>query len=34
MGVFIDDLVRVEFHLQEAALSLVNMGEQIDGHFT
>jgi hypothetical protein len=28
MGVFIDDLVRVEFHLGEAAVSLVNMGEQ------
>ena len=32
MGVFIDDLVRVEFHLEEAAVSLVSMGEQIDGH--
>ena len=31
MGVFIDDLVRVEFHLEEAAVSLVSMGEQIDG---
>ena len=30
MGVFIDDLVRVEFHLEEAAVSLVSMGEQID----
>jgi hypothetical protein len=34
MGVFIDDLVRVEFHLEEAAVSLVSMGEQIDGHLT
>jgi hypothetical protein len=34
MGVFIDDLVRVEFHLEEATVSLVSMGEQIDGHLT
>jgi hypothetical protein len=33
MGVFIDDLVRVEFHLEEAAVSLVSMGEQIDRTF-
>ena len=34
MGVFIDNLVRVEFHLEEAAVSLVNMGEKIDRHLT
>jgi hypothetical protein len=34
MGVFIDDLVRVEFYLEEATVSLVSMGEQIDGHLT
>jgi hypothetical protein len=28
MGVFVDDLVRVEFYLAEAAVSLVSMGEQ------
>ena len=28
MGVFIDDMVRVEFHLEEAAVSLVDMGKQ------
>lgn len=31
MGVFIDVLVRVEFHLEEEAVSLDNMGEQTDG---
>jgi len=30
MGVSIDDLVRVELHLEEAAVSLVSMGEQTD----
>lgn len=32
MGVFIDDLVRVEFHLKEAAVSLVSMGLWGDTH--
>jgi hypothetical protein len=30
MGVSIDDLVRVELHLEETAVSLVSMGEQTD----
>lgn len=30
MGVFLDDLVRVGLHHEEAALPVVNLGEQAD----